>query len=86
VYTIHHQTGEKILFQVLNHGSSFNFVDCMLEYYSLFQFETSERCSVLEIDRERLKYLSKSDDKLNDVLKELKAKMTIAGAKYDFSY
>ena len=58
----------------------------MLEYYSLFQFETSERCSVLEIDRERLNYLSKSDDKLNDVLKELKAKMTIAGAKYDFSY
>lgn len=86
VYTFSPDTGEKMLFQKLVGGSSFNFVDWLLDYYSLFQFETVTRCILLEIHKDELWDIAKTDENLKSVLDELSSKMTISGLKYDFAY
>lgn len=86
VYTVLPQTGEKYLFQKLVGGSSFNFVDCLLGYYSIFQYETETRWTILEIQKDDLLNIAKTNEQLKDVLDELSSKMTISGSKYDFAY
>lgn len=85
-YIFNSQTREKVLFQTLQAGSSFNLKSSLWKHYSLLQFETHTKCIILEIEMRDIKNLAKVDLCLKEALGEIKAMIIIQGSKYDFYY
>lgn len=78
------KTGKKFPFQYLKEGSSFNFINWLLQYESLFLFEATSYWVLYVLESEELKKVSNNDHIIKNLLWHIEAKYYVCGFKYDY--
>ena len=84
VNVVNPETGERIPFLILQHGSCFNFYTAMLGYYSLFEYVALSSWKFLEITQDQFIHLSWTNDDIKSALDEMNSINVVVGMKYDF--